>query len=122
MPGILSLTRSKKKSGVYVRNFTNVDIKAMQNRAKKNNYEPYNVDTSTPYLYIIRETGSIATKAYVDGRNSSFGKNKYYDSNVGIETYVINLGYSKIEEDMNNLNSNYASYMQAIADAIKAVL
>ena len=122
MLSILNLILSKRKSGVYVRNFTNVDIKAMQNRAKKNNYEPYDIDTLTPYLYIIRETGSIATKAYVDGRNLSFGKNKYYDSNVGIETYVINLGYSKIEEDMNNLNSNYASYMQAIVDSIKSTL
>lgn len=122
MLSILSLTLSKRKNGVYVRNFTNVDIKALQNRAKKNNYEPYEIDTSTPYFYIIRETGGIATKAYVDGRNTSFGKNKYYNSNIGIETYLVNLGYSKIEEDMSNLNSNYASYMQAIADSIKSTL
>ena len=72
-----------------------------------------------PLTFIL---GGIATKAYVDGRNTSFGKNKYYNSNVGVETYLVNLGYSKIEEDMSNLNSNYASYMQAIADSIKSTL
>ena len=108
-------------SGVYVRNFTNLDIQALNNRAIKNKFEPYNINTSTPYLYIIRETGGIATKAYVDGRNKSFGKNNYYNSNVGIETYLVVLGYSKIDEDVNNLTTHYSNYMDGIYDAIKTL-
>ena len=112
----------KVEDGVYVRNFTNLDIQALKNRAIRNNFEPYDINTSTPYLYIIRETGGIATSAYVDGRNSSFGKNNYYKSNTGIETYLITLGYSKIEDDINNIASNYISYMEGIRDAIKEML
>ena len=48
-------------NGVYVRNYTNAEILAVKNRATKNNYEPYNITTSTPYLYIISETGGIST-------------------------------------------------------------
>ena len=58
----------------------------------------------------------------MDGRNTSYGKNNYYNSNVGAETYLINLGYSKIEEDMNNLRANYLNYIEAIANTIKNLL
>ena len=109
----------KVQDGVYVRNFNNADILAFNSRAKKNGYEPYNITTSTPYLYIIRETGGISTGAFVDGRNTSYGKNNYYNSNVGIESYQIELGYMKIEEDLNNVVNNYDKYMDGIVNAIQ---
>ena len=109
----------KVQDGVYVRNFNNADILAFNSRAKKNGYEPYNITTSTPYLYIIRETGGISTGAFVDGRNTSYGKNNYYNSNVGIESYQIELGYMKIEENLNNVVNNYDKYMDGIVNAIQ---
>ena len=102
-----------------MRNFTNADILAFESKAKKAGYDPYSITTSTPYLYIIREVGGINTNAYVDGRNKSFGTNKYYNSNYGIEGYKIYLGYMDIEQDLNNIVSNYSSYAEAICNAIK---
>lgn len=111
----------KKADGVYVRNFNNAEISAWKTKANKGNYEPYNITTSTSYHYIIRETGGICTNAFIDGRNTSYGKNKYYNSNVGIESYMIELGYMLVESDLNNILSNYASYMEAISQSIKSL-
>ena len=113
------LNNSKIEDGVYVRNFNNADILAFTSRAKRSKYEPYNITTSTPYLYIIRETGGISTGAFVDGRNTQYGKNNYWNSNIGIESYQIELGYMKIEEDLTNIVANYGKYMDGIVEAIK---
>ena len=109
----------KKDDGVYVQNFNQLDILAQKNNAIKNGYEPYDITTSTPYLYIIRETGGIATNAYVDGRNTAYSANKYYKSNVGIESYMLELGYIDIKSDLNNVLKNQSLYIQAIADSIE---
>ena len=108
----------KKDNGVYVRNFTNIDILGYKSSAKLHNYEPYNITNSTTYLYMLREIGGIATNAFIDGRNKSYGKNKYFDSNIGIEGYSIELGYMKVDKDLNNIVKNYSLYAKAIADAI----
>ena len=113
------LNSFKKSNGVYVRNYTNADILAFNSRANKSGYEPYNITTSTPYLYIIRETGGIATGAFVDGRNKSYGTNKYYNSNVGIEAYSIQLGYMGIKNDFNNVFSKPDNYISGITQSIK---
>lgn len=110
----------KKSDGVYVRNFTNSDILAFKSNAIRGKYEPYNITLTTPYFYIIRETGGISTNAFVDGRNTKFGTNKYYNSNSGIETYIINLGYMSIENDLNNIINNMNGYIDAISDSIKS--
>lgn len=114
-----SATSFKKAEGVYVRTFNNADILALKTRATKNKYEPYNVTTSTVFTSIIRETGGIATGAYVDGRNTSYGKNKYYNSNVGIECYLIQLGFMSCQEDLNNIANNMQSYVDGISETIK---
>ena len=108
----------KKEKGVYVRNFTEFDILSFKNSAKINKYEPYNITKLTPYQYMIREVGGIATGAFVDGRNPSYGKNKYYDSNIGIEAYLLELGYMKNEKDLNNIIKNKDRYVQAIVNTI----
>ena len=105
--------------GVYVRNFTRADIAAFETRAKKDGYEPYPITTSTPYLYIIRETGGISTNAFVDGRNQDYGTNQYYHSNMGIETYLIELGYMSVDKDLNNIIQNSDNYMEAITQSIQ---
>ena len=107
-------------TGVYVRNFTKADILAFETRANRDGYEPYNITTSTPYLYIIRETGGISTNAFVDGRNTDYGTNQYYNSNIGIETYLIELGYMSVDKDLTNLVQNSDNYMEAIAESIRS--
>ena len=67
---------------------------------------------------MIREVGGIATGAFVDGRNPSYGRNKYYDSNIGIEAYLLELGYMKNEKDLNNIIKNKDLYIEAIVNTI----
>ena len=107
----------KKSDGVYVRNFTNNVIKEYENTANKKGYEPYNLTTETPYLYTIREVGGIATEAYVDGRNTAYDKNEYYNSNQGIECYQIELGY--IKTDLEIIKNEKENYIRAITEVIE---
>ena len=109
-------TSFKEFDGVYVRNFTKAEIKAFANTAKNKGYEPYPITTDTPYLYTIRETGGIATNAYVDGRNTSYSANEYYNSNQGLECYQIELGY--IKNDLEIITNEKESYIKAIVEAI----
>ena len=113
-------TQFRKSDGVYVRNFTNSDILAFKSNAIRGKYDQYNISLATPYLYIIRETGGISTNAFVDGRNTKYGANKYYKSNTGIEAYVINLGYMSVEQDLYNITNNMNGYINGILDSIKS--
>lgn len=106
----------KKADGVYVKNFTSSIIKEYENTANKKGYEPYNITTDTPYLYTIREVGGIATGAYVDGRNKTYSKNEYYNSNRGIECYQLELGY--IKNDLDIIKNEKTQIVQAITEAI----
>lgn len=112
------LNSFKKADGVYIRNFTNADILAYKNKAVKGGYEPYTITTSTPYLYTIRETGGISTHAFIDGRNTNYGTNIFVKSNIGTESYQIQLGYINIKKDLDNILANYEKYMEAIAQTI----
>ncbi len=107
----------KKADGVYVRNFTKSVIKDFENTANRKGYEPYNISLDTPYLYTIREVGGIATGAYVDGRNKLYSKNEYYNSNQGIESYQIELGYFK--NDLNIIQNEKENYIRGIVEAIE---
>ena len=109
----------KKENGVYVRTYTESQIADSANDAKRKGYEPYNITENTPYLYMIRETGGIATGAYVDGRNKSYGKNLYWDSNIGLEAYLIELGYINHKADLQNMLNNKEGYVKGIVEAIK---
>ena len=109
----------KKDEGVYVHNFSEFDILTYKSSAMYQKFEPYPITKSTPYLYMIREVGGIATDAFVDGRNKSYGKNKYYNSNIGTESYSIELGYIRYKKDINNIINNEDLYCQAIVDSIK---
>ena len=113
-------TAFKQSDGVYIRNFTSNDILSFKTKAEKSGYEPYNITLSTPYLYIIRETGGISTNAFVDGRNKSYGSNKYFNENFGIESYAIDLGYMSIENDLNNILNNSQGYISGIIESVKS--
>lgn len=106
----------KEEDGVYVRNFTKAEIKAFAKTAEDKGYEPYPITTDTPYLYTIRETGGIATNAYVDGRNTSYSANEYYNSNQGLECYQIELGY--IKNDLEVITNEKENYIKAITEAV----
>ena len=106
----------KQGEGIYVRNFTKSVITEFNNTANRKGYEPYNITLDTPYLYTIREVGGIATNAYVDGRNTTYSANKYYNSNQGIECYQIEMGY--IKNDLEIIKNEVEQYTTAIAEAI----
>ncbi len=105
--------------GIYCRTFDDNDIKENIVASKKGGFEPYNLDTTINYYYIIRELGGKITGAYIDGRNENYGKNKYFNSNIGIETYLVELGYITHNEDLNNLLNNQSGYVNGIVNAIK---
>ena len=109
----------RKYDGVYVRTFKEWEIEDAINDAKKSGYTPYNITEETPYLYMLRETGGIATSAYVDGRNKSYGTNKYYNSNIGVESYLIELGYINHRTNLKNLIDNEDGYVKGVVETIK---
>ena len=109
----------KQGEGVYVRNFTKSVITEFTNTANKKGYQPYNLTLDTPYLYTIREVGGIATNAYVDGRNTTYSANKYYNSNQGIECYQIEMGY--IKNDLEIIKNEVEQYTTAIAEAMVTI-
>ncbi|MBQ7140050.1 MAG: N-acetylmuramoyl-L-alanine amidase [Bacilli bacterium] len=113
---------SKVYDGVYVRTYTKSEIKSAESHANNNGYEPYNITTSTPYYFMIRETGGIITNAYVDGRNKDYEKNPYYDSNIGVETYLIELGFMNSSKDFEKIINNKEEYVKGIMNAIKKYL
>ena len=109
----------KQDDGVYVRNYTEYDILSFKASAILNKYEPYSITKQTSYQYMIREVGGIATNAFVDGRNTNYGKNKYFNSNIGIEAYILELGYMNVQKDLNNIVNNENLYTQAIVETIE---
>lgn len=115
---------SKKKSykvldGVYYKYFSESDIEESKNDMLKNNMEPYNIKVGAPYMYMIRELGGINTYAYVDGRNDYHGLNKYYNSNVTVEPYLIELGYMNYSYDLEKLVNEKETFSKEITKTIK---
>ncbi len=103
----------KEEDGVYVR--------TIEVNRNYNTFRDYKgIYDEVPYLFIIREIGGIATGAYVNGSNSSYGENIYRNSNVGVEGYLIELGYMNVNSDLRNVLNNGDSYMQAITDSINS--
>lgn len=110
---------NRVENGVYVRTFTQDDIADSAQYAEEGGYEKYpNLSTDTTYYYIIRELGGIATGAYVDGRNPEYGTNLYYNANYGMESYLAEIGYICVEEDLNLILNAKQSYVNTIADCI----
>lgn len=115
-----NLGKYKVSDGVYIKNFSNTEIKTYADTASKNGYENYNITTDTPLLFTIREVGGIATNAFVDGRNKNYAANKYYKSNQGIECYQLELGY--IKNDLSKIQNEKTEYIQAISEVILSEL
>ena len=103
----------KEEEGVYVRT---IELEDDDEEDSDNN--KHGIFDSVPYLYIIREIGGIATGAYVDGSNSNYSANQYRNSNVGVEGYLIELGYINVREDLNHVLKNGDLYVKGIVDSI----
>lgn len=109
----------KVENGIYIRNYTDSEIKEANEYAAELGYTKYNITTETPYLFMLRETGGIATNAYIDGRNKNYGVNKYYNSNVGVESYLLELGFMNCTTDLNNILINKKLYVDSIVTSLK---
>lgn len=110
---------SKALDGVYVRTYTEQEVRDAIVYANDLGYTPYeNLSTDTPYLFMIRETGGIMTHAYIDGRNTTLEDNPYRNSNIAPEAYLLELGFINCKNDINNLLKNQDSYINAIVDSI----
>ena len=72
-------------------------------------------DDGTPYYYMIREVGGIATHAYVDGSNTKYDENPYYNSNNTAEGYLLELGYIDNVKELKNILNNKDKYAKGIA-------
>lgn len=63
------------------------------------------------------------TGAYIDNSNpDEVGVNEYYNSNVGNETYLLELGYISNIDDLNNLIEKEDKYVEAIVLSVKEEL
>lgn len=85
-------------------------------------YQRFSDDGVTPYYYMIREVGGIATGAYVNGSNTEYDENPYYDSNDTAEGYLIELGYIDNVRELENILDNLDGYARGIASALNEYL
>lgn len=112
---------NKIDNSIYSRNFTQEDIDSSMDRYEEQDLIPYEITTDSNYYYMIRETGGIVTGAYVDNRNSEIIGNPYTNSNVGTESYLMELGYLSNTSDLNNMVNNMDKYVEGIAESIKTL-
>lgn len=104
----------KEEDGVYVRTFSDEEMRELIEYANDGGFEPYKVSNNTSYYGVIREAGGIMTGAYVDGRNPNYGNNPYYNLNIGVETYLLELGYITNKDELSNILSNIKTYTDLI--------
>lgn len=110
-------TFNKVKEGIYTRTMSPADLLNFIKDAEENNYEKYPVTSTTNYYYMIREVGGYMTGAYTDGRQDD-GNNPYVDSNVGAESYILELGYITNLNDVNFINKNKDKYIDIVSETI----
>lgn len=106
--------------GVYVRLFTETNVKTTNEEVVEMGAEPYdNIEAlKTNYYYMIREVGGISTGAYVDGRNTYYSANPYVNSNNTAEPLIIELNYVNNEKSLSTLVNNPDGYAMGIYTAI----
>lgn len=109
---------NRVSQGIYTRKFTQWDVYNSKREYEMQNLKPYDITTNSIYYYIIRETGGIITGAYVDDRNDKIVGNPYCYSNIGIETYLLELGYISNRNDLDNMKNKIDNYVKGITDVI----
>ena len=108
----------KVADGVYSRAYSDTDIAKAAESANEDGYAPYDIQLDTDYFYMVRETGGIATGAYVDGRNTTYGANQFLASNQGVQTFLVELGYISEDADLQRLLTKKDEYVQAMVNTI----
>lgn len=108
---------NKMFDGIYTKNFTEEDVQNSLDGYEEDELVAYEVTTNSNYYYMIRETGGIVTGAYVDDRNSEIPGNPFVKTNVGIETYLLELGYISNQNDLNNMLKNMDKYILGISNS-----
>lgn len=111
----------KVEEGIYTRLFSETDLKNVAKDAKVKNYAAFDVSLKTTYYYQIRESGGYITGAYADGRDN-FGANSYVNTNKGIETYIIEFGYMKVDSDIEAIINKKDDIMTKLAASIDKYL
>jgi len=104
--------------GVYTRIYSENDIKDTMKTAIDEGWVPYEIQNNTTYYYFIRETGGIMTKAFADGRNPKYEANPYYNSNYGVEAYLIELGYISNSKNLKILLNQKENYVKGIKESV----
>lgn len=112
---------NKVYDGIYSRNFTQEEIDSSIKDYINRGLKPYDISTNSNYYYIIRETGGIATGAYVDNRNDKIVGNPFALSNVGTESYLLELGYLSNIDNLNNIIDKMDKYVEGIAISINSL-
>lgn len=113
---------NKLSNGIYYNYYTEQDIIDDYKESIENGFDPYEIEVGAPEMYMIREVGGKATKAFVDGRIKEYGLNPYYNSNQTAESYLLELGYISNENDLKEIINNYDSIAKSIENAIKEYL
>lgn len=114
---------SKREPGIYTRLFTNEEIAKTNNGYIAKGNKPYNIKEYSNYYYMIRETGGIITGAFINNINKkTIGVNPYYNSNKGVETYLLELGYLTNSQDLNIITTQTNSTAKSIAKSIDSYL
>lgn len=109
----------KMFNGVYTHNFSEQEIASSAKKMVDKGRMPYDITTKSNYLYMIRETGGIMTGAYVDDRNEEQVANDYYNSNIGTESYLLELCYLTNLSDIEIIKNKQDEYIEAISNTIK---
>ena len=108
------------EKGIYIRTYSKSDIEGVLKKSIDENWTMYeNLDTNTTYYYFIRETGGIITNAITDGRNYNNPSNPYYNSNRGIESYLLELGYISSAKNLEHLLNEKSGYIDGIVESVK---
>lgn len=109
-------------NGVYTRTFTDSEITESNNNYENKGLKPYDITNNSNYYFMIRESGSIVTGAYVDDRNFDVNPgNPYCYSNVGVEAYLLELAYLTNKNDLDNINENMDKYTESIANTFNSI-
>lgn len=113
----------KKEPGIYTRLFTNEEISKTNNGYIAKGNKPYNIKEYSNYYYMIRETGGIITGSFISNINKkTIGINPYYNSNKGVETYLLELGYLTNSQDLGIITYKTSQTAKSIAKAIDTYL
>lgn len=120
--GYSKKSTNKLSNGIYFTYFTQSDIEESKNQMLEEGNKPYDIKVGAPYMYMIREVGGLQTNAYIDGRNSKYGLNKYYNSIQTAEPYLLELGYINYKSDLLKFINNPEEFADAISNSLNEYL